>query len=676
MTEDKRLAMALSLAAQGWPLFPVTMTKLPAVKAWEQTATTDPAKIREWYGMAFLDGGCNFGFPPGRADIFVIDTDRNKKAKNPDGTERLVDGEDSLKEWLVSMKQTLPDTFTVRTPSGGLHRYFRAPGLASKNAFLPAVDIKTNGGYVVIAGSETEKGCYGVIKSLPVAELPSWFIEAYGRRKKAKVKPSMNYNTKITPDTEEKLEHAREIFDSWPPAEEGERNDSLYQLMREVCKAGVTKEKALELYAECGIDVIGFEPDSAEVINTTNSAYSDPTDMGSTSAEGRKLAVNLFDVVPDAEPLKGTPKTHFTDEGGMDGAELLKLKVPDRKWFVDGWLSADEGYTVLFSGRGGTGKSALMLDLMVSLAVGEPWCGLEVQRGAKTMYVSCEDPKEELARRWQKRIGTLAGLPSGVTNLWSRIGKDNILCSADRNGRIKPEPFFYEVKDRARSFFGTSGGVLILDTLSDVFNGNENDRSQVSQFVKTYLNRLASDLGVTLIVLAHPAKSSSNSSQGFSGSTAWEGAFRCRWELNYQKSDRVDGLLELVHAKGNYRKAGSRITLENREGMFVVVDGAKADDWAKTELLRVITEAYEEGRPFGRAKNSDRPIANIPVCDIVTGERLSEEQIKGLVSEMLSEGKIEAFRTKDTRGLRPINDASVTHSELASNHQLKNEAGG
>jgi hypothetical protein len=338
----------------------------------------------------------------------------------------------------------------------------------------------------------------------------------------------------------------------------------------------------------------------------------------------------------------------------MDGAELLKLKVPDRKWFVDGWLSADEGYTVLFSGRGGTGKSALMLDLMVSLAVGEPWCGLEVQRGAKTMYVSCEDPKEELARRWQKRIGTLAGLPSGVTNLWSRIGKDNILCSADRNGRIKPEPFFYEVKDRARSFFGTSGGVLILDTLSDIFNGNENDRSQVSQFVKTYLNRLASDLGVTLIVLAHPAKSSSNSSQGFSGSTAWEGAFRCRWELNYQKADRVDGLLELVHAKGNYRKAGRRITLENREGMFVVVDGAKADDWAKNELLRVITEAYEEGEPFGRGAMSGRPIENVRIKDPITEELMTGAEIKKLISDMLSERLLDDHRTNKKRILRPM----------------------
>ena len=129
-----------------------------------------------------------------------------------------------------------------------------------------------------------------------------------------------------------------------------------------------------------------------------------------------------------------------------------------------------------------------------------------------------------------------------------------------------------ELKKRGREFFRNDGGILILDTLSDIFFGNENDRSQVSQFVKRYLNRLGSDLGVTIIVLAHPAKAVSTTGQGFSGSTAWEGAFRCRWELNYAKADRIDGLAGTRPGKEQYGTGWREGDPREQRGMFVVVD--------------------------------------------------------------------------------------------------------
>ena len=39
---------------------------------------------------------------------------------------------------------------------------------------------------------------------------------------------------------------ARRIIEEWPQAEEGERNDQLFQLMRELCKAEVSRAKAAE----------------------------------------------------------------------------------------------------------------------------------------------------------------------------------------------------------------------------------------------------------------------------------------------------------------------------------------------------------------------------------------------------------------------------------------------
>lgn len=644
---------ALAFAAKGWPVFPVAANKLPAIKCWEKHATTDQQQIDTWYGETFI-GGCNFGFTPGPAGIAVIDTDVNKTVKDEDGNPQKVNGEESLRNWLHEKGITLPQTFRVQTPSGGFHRYFKAPGLRSKNAFLPAVDVKSGGGYVIIPGSKSAKGSYKVVDYLPVAELPAEFIREYGRfqKQKSDISRDISYKTHVTPDTAEKLVRATEIITDWPEAEEGERNDQLFQLMRELCKAGISRQKAKEMYADLGLDKIGLDPESYEVTATIKSAYGDLSDLGSESEEERKSSLRLLDDLPPL-PDKGDQGKRFSDAGGFDWNDLLKRHVPERRWFIEGWLSADEGYTVLFSGRGGTGKSALMLDLLYALATGTPFLGKQVLRGSKAMYVSCEDSAEEISRRIQSRKLD-ADVPNSIIRIWPRSGYDNILCLPDKRGVLQSTPFMAELQSRGREFFGTDGGVLVLDTLSDIFAGNENDRSQVSQFVKLHLNKLGRDLGVTIIVLAHPAKGTSGTGQGFSGSTAWEGAFRCRWELNYQKADKIDGLVELVLAKSNAAKAGEKITLSNAGGMFQVVDAAKADESVKELLVQMIDEAYREGNAFGLTAQANRPITGVSVKDPVTGLPLSPGEIKEIVSGLLAEAVIERFHTNKERGLRVI----------------------
>ena len=650
---DAALQWALEYARQGWPVFPIGENKLPAVKKWETVATTDEKQIRDWFEQSFI-GGCNFGFCPGRAGIVVIDLDVAKKIKRADGTVVEVDGATSLAEFEKAQGQRLPATYTVMTPSGGKHLYFKAEGLRSKNHYLDAVDVKSCGGYVLVPGSGNAKGQYRALPSLyssgeDVVPLPDWFAKAYGHRKTEKEKPVLNYNAHITPDTPDKIDAGRTIIEEWPVASEGERNDQLFQLSRELCKAGVSYQRALELYTEYGLDRIGLDPDSHEVSATIKSAYGDLSDLGAESEEGRMLTLRLFDELP---PEEGIPQKEGSF--GVDWTELEGRPVPERRWFIENWLSADEGYTVLYSGRGGTGKSATVIDLMRCLATGEPWCGMPVLRGGKSMLISCEDSEEELTRRVQKRVGLSGKVPKGVIRLVSRLGCDNALCLADRTGRLHVTPFYHELREQAGKFFGLDGGVLILDTVSDVYAGNENDRSQVSQFVKGILNRLGRDLGVTIIVIAHPAKGGAVAGQGFSGSTAWEGAFRCRWELNYRKADQVDGQLELVLAKSNSTKPGQKIVLENRGGIHYVVDSAHVDEEVKGALLSLIADAYAAGNPFGRGATSARPIEAVDLPDPITGDNVPETEIKQLVVKLLAEGRIEAFRTNKLRGLRPV----------------------
>ncbi len=624
-----RLETAYRYADMGIPLFPVTQDKLPAIKQWEQQATTDKEQLAKWFHEKFI-GGCNFGCCPGRAGLIVIDTDRHSPEQ---------DGEESLKKLQEEFGGTFPETFTVRTPSGGIHRYYKASGYRSKNKFRLALDVKSTGGYVVAAGAVSPKGEYTIIRNSPFADAPEWFLTAYNKKvSDVKKDTTFAYNTIVSPDSEENIDLAIGIIQDWPFAIEGERNSQLYMLMREICKCGVTISRALELYAEYGIDVIGLDADSSEVQATIKSAYGDMSDFGSESYEVNMHKLDhYFDVVESEDE----PAVF-----GTDWTQLEQRKVPERRWFIKNWLSADKGYTVLFSGQGGTGKSCLILDLMRSLATGEAWCGKEVLRGAKCMYISCEESEEELARRIQYRVNLGKRVPENIIRVVSRLGMDNLLCTVDKSGKLRPEKFYRELKQGAEDFFGNDGGVLILDTLSDIFGGDENNRNHVSQFVKFLLNKLGQDLRTTIIVLAHPGKSNA----GFSGSSAWEGSFRCRWEIGYAK-DVSDGLLKFTLAKSNTSKAGEYVLLQNKDGVMQQVSEAQQDDWAKNALVELIDEAYQSDNPFGRGSRSSRPIEKVKVGDIFEERTLTEEEISDLVAEMLAEGLIEVHKNGEGRNV-------------------------
>ncbi|MBE9375575.1 bifunctional DNA primase/polymerase [Saccharopolyspora sp. HNM0983] len=74
----------------------------------------------------------------------------------------------------------LPATYTVATPSGGTHYYFRNSGaLRNTSGQLgPLIDTRGVGGYVVAAGSVLPEGGYELIDDTPPADLPGWLAQA------------------------------------------------------------------------------------------------------------------------------------------------------------------------------------------------------------------------------------------------------------------------------------------------------------------------------------------------------------------------------------------------------------------------------------------------------------------------------------------------------------------
>ena len=601
------------------PLFPLKPGEKTPLKAnYKQMASSDSEVIRDW-----LEAGYNLGYCPCMGGETVIDLDKHN------GT----DGEEAFAEWEDSIGKHLPATLTVITPSGGKHLYFSGLAPYDKLGFLPGVDIICNKRYVVAPGSKTEKGAYGIRDTfIGIQELPQWFIDEMNRMRRpaaesAPSSPTQTVNLRIDADTPEKIAAAVELVQNWPEAVEGERNHSLFMLACELCKAGISELRARDIYAKHGMERLHYGADQAEwheVCQTIRSAY-----MDKAAEFGVSTTQNLVGMFGPAK------------YGMEDWRAIAAMTVPDRKWLINEWLLAEPGTVHLFSGQGGTGKSLVAMMLAYSLATGEPFLGMKPERKAKSIIVSCEDPMPEQARRLQRIEKSLgAVVPEGIVKIWCRTGENNVLAYSTKQGFVAPTEFLKELQEKCAAHFKQDGGILVLDTLSDFVAINENDRMQVSQFVKHVLTKFASELGITVILLAHPNKTNA----GFSGSTAWEGAARSRWELAWQKQggeSKVGSLLVLRLAKSNTTMAGKEIVLRYGEDHLPHVAEAAREDMAVKDLIvGMIEEAVREGNPFGRDKRSKRPIVSAEIADPVTGVLLEPKEIDEIVGNLLASGRI------------------------------------
>lgn len=88
------------------------------------------------------------------SNTIVIDIDKNHGDKS-------VDGEESFKELIKDLseddKEQILNTFAVKTPNGGTHLYFKyREGLKNKANYVAGVDIRTDGGLIVLPNSKVK----------------------------------------------------------------------------------------------------------------------------------------------------------------------------------------------------------------------------------------------------------------------------------------------------------------------------------------------------------------------------------------------------------------------------------------------------------------------------------------------------------------------------------------
>lgn len=196
----------------------------------------------------------------------------------------------------------------------------------------------------------------------------------------------------------------------------------------------------------------------------------------------------------------------------------------------------------------------------------------------------------------------------------------------NRDAVLKPTPLFASLK---RSMAMHAPKLLVLDTLNDLFGGDENDKAQPRQFIQL-LRGLAIQHECAVVLLAHPSKSGMANRTGDSGSVAWSNSARSR--LYMQRIKESDGYEPnpdarvLTTMKANYGPVGAELRVEWHAGVFEAVQGgmvAAGAQQAKAErvFLKLLEKSVAEGWPVNPSSGTNyapTKFASHPDCEGVT----------------------------------------------------------
>ncbi len=178
----------------GWPLIPLHWIseggvcscknpkcpgagKHPLINEWQEKATTNAQTISAWHKKwPQANWGIKTGSKEtGGAGVVVVDIDPRNG------------GEVSWEDLRSEHPEPL-ETVTINTGGGGWHYYFLYPNsgrrITSRGALWPGIDVKADGGYVIIPPSVT-KGRYAFKLSpsdTELEELPGWIIEKFSAK--------------------------------------------------------------------------------------------------------------------------------------------------------------------------------------------------------------------------------------------------------------------------------------------------------------------------------------------------------------------------------------------------------------------------------------------------------------------------------------------------------------
>ncbi len=459
MSETK-LQWALAMAQRGLGVFPIKEGAKfpPLIEAWPDRATVDREQIVSWWTRwpeANIGVHCR--------DHIVIDVDvKNGKP-----------GLESLKALDIDL-----NTLTVRTPTGGLHVYFKGPNVKNSVGTLgPGLDVRSDHGYVLGPGSITADGSYRLNgRASGLLEAPACItVSGLGPT------PGPRLVSAVDLDAPEAVARAQEFLGQAAPAVEGAGGDVLTFKTAAVLKDyGVSEFTAWELMAEYWNPRCSPPWDEDELRRKVENAYRyGERAPGAESPEAQFADVRI-------EPPAAKPSGPWFNHG-----DQLSLKA---SWLFPRLLPMTG--VCLVVGPTGAGKTFLVLEKARCLAKGIPFFGVTPKHTGGTAFLFAGTEGSGFAWRLaaleEPELLPISYRPVG--GLYEKGALDRLVED------LKARSAWMEL------MFGAPLRMVVLETLSaSGLIEKENDNQQAAQAIHN-LGQISAMLGVLFVVTHHPPK--------------------------------------------------------------------------------------------------------------------------------------------------------------------------
>lgn len=431
-----------NLTQQNIRIFPVQYKgKTPLTPNGYKDATCEFETTTKWWSQY---PNANIGIATGATSGFwVLDIDGEE-------------GELSLRS-LQEQNGELPNTVTVKTGSGR-HLYFKIPeGERIKNSVSKVgskLDVRADGGYVIAPPSIHPNGSvyqWDENSSNEIAEAPDWLIDLVTLPTLEKIKGDQDWKKKLKNGVTE-----------------GERNNSLAEIVGALLASNLNKETALELCLSQNEARFNPPLEPEEVVDTFNSIY--------------------------ARDQKSKSTSHGLQIVNMHECEMEKIE----------WLWPDRiasGKLTVIAGEPGLGKSQTTANIASIVTQGGTWPdGTFCKSRGRVLMLSAEDGITDTIKPRLVASGADLELCSVVSPICEDEGQarsfdlkrdvENLKQLAEQLGDVK---------------------VIIVDPISAYMGKTDsNNNSDVRAFLSPLTN-FAEEHDISIIVVTHLNKTSNGS---------------------------------------------------------------------------------------------------------------------------------------------------------------------
>lgn len=440
----EKIKAALIYASWGWHVLPVVPNgKIPATRHGVNEATTDVAKIQQWWTE---NPDYNIGIAAGKkSGVVVFDIDPRNN------------GDVSWQQF-QSENGKVPDTIQALTAGGGEHYLAKFSPEFRSCKLREGIDFLTDGRYFLVYPSTIEgrryewEGSSDPFDGIAPMSVPEQWRLAFAQPKK-----SVSTGNLI----------------------QGSRNDGLTAMAGSMRHNGMTESEILAALVVANETRCEIPLPASEVQQIARSVarYEPENDVAADIALGTEIAHALLgDTQNDGYFL--TRASSFLGQPSP---------IP---WIIKGWMPAYA--TMMIYGESGIGKTFVALDMACHIATGKQWNNLKTKPGA-VVYLAGEG---NYGLRQRVAAWAIANNHNDLDNLFisnKAIDLDAPDAAAQVIGAI-------------RQLTDQDIALIVIDTLNNHMSGDENSARDTRAMINA-CNIISSATGATTSFIHHVAHS-------------------------------------------------------------------------------------------------------------------------------------------------------------------------